>query len=274
MTRTAREVPTAGVPASRGKRPGQVPAVARALDILELVLEASGPLTAADVAARLGLPRTTVHELLTTLVTRSYLTVVEDGQRRFDLGPALLRLGYGYQSHLDLGHEGHLAARQVAAGCDETVHVATLVGREVLYVAKVDSTRGVRTVSAIGRRLPAHLTAVGKMLLANRTDEEIDLLFPLGTVLPAMTDRSITDPAQLRRVLHEVRAKGLAHVDREADPEVGCVAAPVRNHTGTVVAAMSISVPVSRRTPDLEQQWEQQVHEGAMELSRRLGYSG
>lgn len=274
MTRSTRQRPLNDAAAGQVKRPGHVPAVARACDILELVLDAHGPVTATDVAGELGLPRTTVHELLTTLVARSYLTVVDGAQRRFDLGPALLRLGYGYQSRIDLGHEGHEAARRVAEQCQETVHVATLDGVNVLYVAKIDSTRGVRTVSAVGRRLPAHLTAVGKMLLASCTDEKLDALFPLGTPLPARTENSITDPAHLRRVLREVRAEGLAHVDREVDPEVGCVAAPVRDHTGAVVAAMSISVPVSRRTAELEKQWEQQVRAGAQDLSHRLGFAG
>lgn len=244
----------------------------RAADILELFLEHEGPLSAPEIARRVGLPRTTVHELIHTLVDRSLLAVASDGDRQFTLGPTVLSLGYRYQMGLDVAREGQLVAQRIAAQCGETVHVATLAWDEVLYVAKVDTSKTVRMVSTVGGRLPAHVTAVGKVLLAFLSAEELDARLPLDQPLRALTSNSITDGDQLRKVLDEVRATGIAREIRESNQDVGCVAAPVRDHTGTVKAAMSISAPMERHTPGLLREWEATVSQGASELSERLGW--
>lgn len=144
-----------------------VPAVTRALDILELFLDGDGTLSAPDIVRKLQLPRTTVHELVTTLAARSYIVQVPGQPGRYRLGVRPYQLGSRYAEQLDLAAEGQQVARSVAETCDETVHVAILEGTDVIYIAKVDSTHAVRMVSAAGRRLPAHCTSVGKMLLAS-----------------------------------------------------------------------------------------------------------
>src|SRR3954454_7175117 len=145
-----------------------VPAVTRTLDILELFLDRPS-LSAPEITERLGLPRTTVHELLSTLTDRAYLIAMPGQPTRYRLGMRLFQLGSVFADQLDLSQEALQVAREVAAACDETVHVAVLDGTEVVYVAKVDSTHPVRMVSAVGRRLPAHCTGVGKMLLTGLT---------------------------------------------------------------------------------------------------------
>jgi IclR family transcriptional regulator, KDG regulon repressor len=127
-------------------------------------------------------------------------------------------------------------------------------------------------VSAVGRRLPAHCTAVGKMLLSGLTGAELDARYPLERPLPAMTPNSITTPAGLRHVLAEVRARGLATDYCESNPDVACVAAPVHDHTGTMVAAISISVPTVRWSHQREQELAALATEGAGKLSTQLGH--
>ena len=151
-----------------------VPAVTRALDVLELFLDSDGTLSAPEVTRRLELPRTTVHELLTTLAARSYLVQLPDQPGRYRLGVRTYQLGSRYAEQLDLAAEGQQVARGVAETCDETVHVAVLEDADVIYIAKVDSTHAVRMVSAAGRRLPAHCTSVGKMLLASLPPTELE----------------------------------------------------------------------------------------------------
>lgn len=247
-----------------------VPALARGLDILELLLDGRA-LPATEIAAALGLPRTTVHELLQTLVARHYLEAVDGAPRRYRLGVRLFELGNVYAAGLDLARAGQPIAAEVAAACQETVHVAVLDGRDVVYVAKVDSTHPVRMVSAVGRRLPAHLTAVGKMLLSALPEPELDARYPRTGRLEGLTPASITSPAELRRALATIRAEGLAWDHCESNPAVNCVAAPVRDHTGAVVAAMSISVPTVRWSKASARQWAELVADGAARLSRRLG---
>jgi DNA-binding IclR family transcriptional regulator len=249
-----------------------VPAVARAFDILELFLDGQDTLSAPEIGHRLGLPRTTVHELVATLVARRYLAPAAGGGTRYRLGIRAFQLGSRYTGHLDLMTEGQVAARQVAAVCDETVHVAILEGTEVTYVAKVDSTHAVRMVSGVGRRLPAHCTAVGKMLLSALPDSALEARYPADRQLPAMTPNSIVSLSQLKRQLAEVRDRGLASEHCESNLDVACVAAPVFDHRGETVAAMSISVPISRWDAGKQEEYGRLVADGARRLSDQLGY--
>ncbi|MEV8015975.1 IclR family transcriptional regulator [Streptomyces sp. NPDC086554] len=250
-----------------------VPAVTRALDILELFLEGDGTLSAPEVTRRLQLPRTTVHELLTTLAARSYLVQIPDQTGRYRLGVRAYQLGSRYAEQLDLAAEGQQVAREVAETCDETVHVAVLEDTDVIYIAKVDSTHAVRMVSAAGRKLPAHCTSVGKMLLASLPPAELEARVA-GRELTAMTPNSITEPRALLAALAEIRERGIAAEHRESNPDVSCVAAPVRDSAGRVVAALSISVPMIRWSEDRERELAGLAAKGADDLSVRLGHRG
>lgn len=248
-----------------------VPAVSRALDILELFLDRPS-LTASDITRRLGLPRTTVHELLGTLSDRSYLVPVPGQPTRYVLGLRVFQLGSIFADRLDLAHEARQEAERVGARCDETVQVAILDGTDVVYIAKVDSSHPVRLVSAVGRRLPAHCTGLGKVLLSGLTPEALDARYPRDRELPSMTPNSITSPARLRDHLTEVRRRGIAEDHCESNEVVHCVAAPVHDHTGAMVAAMSVSVPTLRWNDDRRRELGDLVREGAAALSRRLGH--
>lgn len=249
-----------------------VPAVTRALDILELFLDGDGTLSAPEITRRLDLPRTTVHELVTTLAARNYLVPLPDQPGRYRLGVRPYQLGSRYAEQLDLAAEGQQVARSVAETCDETVHVAILEGVDVIYIAKVDSTHAVRMVSAAGRRLPAHCTSVGKMLLASLPEGELEARLPAAEPLAAMTPNSLTEPAALREALADIRERGTAVEERESNPDVNCVAAPVRNSSGQTVAALSISVPTIRWSEERRGELEELAVKGAGELSARLGH--
>ncbi|MFI8521683.1 IclR family transcriptional regulator [Streptomyces sp. NPDC085481] len=254
-----------------------VPAVARAFDILELFLQGEETFSAPEITRRLQLPRTTTHELLSTLTARCYLAPVPEQPGRYRLGVRTYQLGSRYAEQLDLAAEGQAVAREVAETCGETVHVAVLEDTDVIYIAKVDSTHAVRMVSAAGRRLPAHCTAVGKMLLAALPEAELDARLaghPEGRPLAALTPDSITEPDALRAALAETRTRGTAVEHRESNPDVSCVAAPVRDRAGRVVAALSISVPVIRWTEERETELAALAAKGADDLSVRLGHRG
>ncbi len=250
-----------------------VPALSRALDILELFFERE-TLSAADITDRLAIPRTTVHELVSTLVGRSYLVPMATQPTRYRLGVRLFQLGGQFAENVDLVREGQLVAEQVAEQCDETVHIAVLEGPDVCYLAKVDSTHPVRMVSAVGRRLPAHCTAVGKVLLAALPQDALAAALSAlpGDELSGMTARSITSVALLHDCLVDVGAAGMAYDDCESNEAVRCVAAPVRDHTGAVVAAISISVPTVRWNRTRKREWSDLVRRGADTLSERLGH--
>ncbi len=221
--------------------------------------------------ARLGLPRSSAHELVQTLAARGYLAPLAQQPNRYALGVRVFELGNTYAAELDLAHEGHEVARSVAAACDETVHLAVLEGTQVVYIVKVDSTYAVRMVSAVGRRLPAHCTGVGKMLLSGLSDAELAGRWDGVESLPAMTSNSITSLERLRQELADIRARGLAFDDCESNVAVRCVAAPVFDHRGEMVAALSISVPTIRMDDVRRVELAALVQNGATDLSRRLG---
>jgi DNA-binding IclR family transcriptional regulator len=250
-----------------------VPALARGLDVLEHVRSAAEPPSAADISRALDLPRTTVHELLRTLIARRYLDEAPGAPKRYRLGVRLFELGNVYAGRLELATEGRQTAERVAAECQETVHVAVRDGTDVIYIAKVDSTHPVRMVSATGGRLPAHLTAVGKMLLSAVPDGELDELYP-ERELPGMTPQSIRSLEALRATLADVRRDDLAWDECESNDAVNCVAAPVRDHAGAMVAAISISVPTIRWSTKEASRYADLVRRGAAELSGRMGYPG
>lgn len=248
-----------------------VPALQRAFDILELFLD-EAELSAPEITTKLELPRTTVHELLGTLVERGYLTHAGSSTSRYRLGVRSFQLGSAYADRLDLAREGQLAAEETSRECNETVHIGIREGTEVLYVAKVDSGHPVRMVSAVGRRLPAHCTAVGKALLAPLSTEKLDELYGASTLSP-MTANSITDYRSLLSELAEVRARsGQAREHCESNDSVACVAAPVYDHSSEVVAAMSIAVPILRWDERVERELTGTVVRGAANLSERLGH--
>jgi DNA-binding IclR family transcriptional regulator len=127
-------------------------------------------------------------------------------------------------------------------------------------------------VSALGKRLPAHCTGVGKMLLSDLGPEALDALFPRQVPLTTMTPNSISSHARLRTELAVIRDKGLSFDDAESNEDVHCVAAGVRDQTGVMVAAMSISGPTLRWDEPSRDRWSVLVREGADRLSESLGY--
>lgn len=246
------------------------PALVRGLDILELFLDRDAGLSAPEITALTGLPRATVHELLSTLVARSYLRR-DESTRLFHLGLRVFQLGNAYGERLDLVTTGRLVAREIAAVCAETVNVGILDGPNVVYMVKVESSQAVRMVSAIGRQMPANCTALGKALLAYLPRGVVEGLYPGGPGLPGMTPQSITGMDDLLGQLEEIRRTGLAFEAGESTPGVSCVAAPVRDHLGTVVASLSVSVPDMRWEQRPAGEWAKIAAEGARRLSELLG---
>jgi len=245
-----------------------VGAVDRACGILDLVARATEPPRISAIALRLGIPRNTTYELINTLCRQSFLEVGVDGRVR--LGFRVFELGGAYAQSLDLIREARLVAHEVAMSCNETCHVARLEGREVVYLVKEEGNQLVRMASAVGRRLPAHGTGVGKMLLAHLRRTEL-LRRLSGVQLERMTPNTIARSNELIAELDLIAARGYATDKEESTPGVRCVAAPVRNDRGEVVAAMSISVPAARMGSRRQGELAAVVMDAAAQLSRRLG---
>lgn len=247
------------------------PAVRRAIAALNALARASDGMTLSELAWILREPKSTLHAVLLTL-TESGLTTRDEVTKRYQLGPQVLVFAGAYTRQSDLLRAFSEIARPLSRELGETIQLATLQGRDVLYIGKQEGTQWVRLASEVGTRLPAHATSLGKCLLAFLPSEELDRILAQGPLV-ALTPNTITDPELLREELAQVRRQGYA-VDRgETLLDVWCFGAPVRDSNGEVIAALSISVPVTRITPERAEELVQAAQRAAGELSHRLGYS-
>lgn len=246
-----------------------VPALDRGLGILNYLAESTGPVKASELTAQMGIPRTAIYELLNTLRERNYVNQHADGT--LTLGTQLFYLGSKYAEELDSIQIAQQVATQLVLECEETVQVGVLRGRNVLYIARADPNRMVRLVSAVGRLIPAHATAIGKVLLSQLQDDDLNARLS-GVELEALTSNSITDRDALERDLASIRSTGIGYDNGESNLEVNCVAAPVKNIQGTCVAAISISVPVARMSSEHLTFLTGLVQKGADQISARIGY--
>ena len=214
----------------------------RALDVLEALAAAPARLSLGDLSRLLGIPKSSLSGILRTLARRGWVAADETGTR-FGLGLRALQVGASYVDGDDAVARLAGVLDALAAEFGETVHLGRLAGTAVTYLAKRESTHPLRLYSAIGRRLPAHATALGKALLARRADVVARLSFPL----PALTPHTITAPDALHRELAAIRARGWAADRAENSIGIACFAVALN---GT--DAISVSVPTARLDPDVE----------------------
>jgi IclR family transcriptional regulator, KDG regulon repressor len=245
----------------------------RVLDLLEFFARTPDGMSLAEVCSELGWPKSSTLNLLRTMCARGYVVAANGpaSNHHYQLGPKVATLGQAYLDRADLGREGQEVVRAVSRAMDETVHLAVLRGANVLYIAKEEGGGQMRMVSAVGRMIPAHGTGVGKMLLASLSPDELDRLFPPGEPLPRLTATTITDRDAFFCLLDRIREQDFATDDGESTVGLRCIAAPVRDASGKVVAAMSVSVPLPRFTPDRVPMLHRTLLEGAQALSTRLG---
>ncbi|MFF7729438.1 IclR family transcriptional regulator [Streptomyces sp. NPDC008001] len=220
---------------------GGVQSLERAFDLLERMADAGGEVGLSELATSSGLPLPTIHRLMRTLVACGY--VRQQPNRRYALGPRLIRLGESASRLLGTWARPHLARLVEETG--ETANMALLDGDEVVYVAQVPSRHSVRMFTEVGRRVLPHTTGVGKALLAQSPDDEVRSILA-RTGMPAATEKTITTPEGFLEALGRVREHGYAVDDNEQEIGVRCLAVPVPD--SPTAAAISISGPAGRVT--------------------------
>jgi IclR family pca regulon transcriptional regulator len=223
-----------------------VQSLERGLSVITAFGADSTRLTLSDVARATGLSRAAARRFLLTLVDLGHVSF--DG-KHFELTPRVLTLGYAYLSGLSLPAvvEPHLEKLSQRTG--ESASLAVLDGHDIVYVARVPTSR-IMTVSInVGTRFPAYATSMGRVLLAGLADE--DLQTYVRTVeLERLTSRTVRTTDALLETLEQVRRRGYALSDQELEDGLRSIAVPVRNRTGTVVAAVNVSTHASRHSRD------------------------
>ena len=257
-------------PAARGVSPRyRIQAIERAVSILNAFSPEDPELGVTELAERLGLHKSTVHRFMVNLDAAG---LVERNPRtgRYRLGLRIFELGGLVMQQMNLWDEALPFLEGLVHDTGETGHLAVLDGGEAIYIERVEARRALRVPSAIGRGYPAHATNLGKVLLADLPRERVEeIVAERG--LAAYTPNTITDLDQLEGELDRIRALGYAVDNEEYDEGLRCIGAPVRDHSGHVVAALGIGGPVTRITPDRVNELAELVMTAARGLSRRLG---
>ena len=247
-----------------------IAALDRALDVLEALADAAGPVGVTELARRIGATKSAAYRILANLERRGYVGK-DAATARYSLGTRLAYLGQRSLGAFDLRQVARPVLDELYRGFHETVNLGVLEGDEVVYIDMIESHHGLRMAARVGARDTVHSTALGKAMLAFLPSEAIDRR--LQRPLPRRTAHTITDPALLRAELDRVRTRGVAEDHAENELGARCVAAPIFDHGGSVIAASSVSSPASRLDDARAAEVATAVQAAAQEITRRVGGS-
>jgi DNA-binding IclR family transcriptional regulator len=226
-----------------------------------------------EMVSALGFHKSSVQRIVATLEGHGFLSKVEPRKSIYRLGPEVIFLGNLAEMNLDLRSIARPVMVELVERVQETCYLCVADRHQCLYVEKVECSHPVRIINAVGQRNPMHCTGVGKALLSGMSSDEIDQVIA-ARGLKAYTPNSITRTRRLMQEIEAVRRTGVAFDNEELDLGIKCVAAPIKNTSGRVVASLSLSGPAQRFTPDAVQRLAEEVRVSAGEISRTLGFAG
>jgi DNA-binding IclR family transcriptional regulator len=245
-----------------------VQSVDRALTVLE-ILAAHGEAGVTEVAAELGVHKSTAFRLVAVLESRGFVEQLAD-RGKYRLGFGVVRLAGAAAAQLDIAQEGRRICEELAADLEETVNIAILDSDRAVNVSQVRGPAALSTHNWVGQGTPLHATSSGKVLLAHAPDAVRKAA--LSRDLQRFTPATITDPEELRQHLDRIVEQGWGSTVEEYEVGLSAVAAPVRGADGDVIAALSVSGPSFRMDAEDFPRLALRVKAGADELSRRLGF--
>lgn len=250
--------------------------VERVAAILDALAHGGHGVSLGTLSARVGLSKGTTHRILSSLVYFDYVRQ-DPATREYSLGFKLVELGISLLEQIDLRKEAQPFLQDLSRRTNETTYLVILHRTEVVYLDKIESedpSLVLRATAKVGQRNAANSCAVGKVLLAHLPESEQDALLR-DMPLVRKTENTLTDPFQLKEHLKTVLARGYAVDDEESERGIRCVAAPIRDQRGRVVAAISVSGPairISRRR--IQDSLNAEVMKTALVISRKIGFRG
>ncbi len=237
----------------------------RGLDLLEAV--AAGTLELGDLSATLGLSRSTTHRLASTLVDRRYLKFVP--KEGYSLGPKLLDLGFRAQKALPIPRIARPFLERLSEACEDTIHLGVLDGGWALYLDKIPGKRRIEISSRVGERHPICSTGLGKALILGMDEASWRTYYDAAPNRPAHRE----NPTQWLTEMQAYAQKGVAYDLEENEPQIRCVAAPIRNAAGEIVAAFSVSSMVRFMDEKRMEALADDVRRVAAMISQELGWA-
>jgi IclR family acetate operon transcriptional repressor len=261
---------TSGTPANmREARSDTVQSLIRALGLMNILARHDKGTGLSDLAKQSGLAVSTVHRLLSTLQRENFVRF-EEARGVWTVGVQAFIVGSAFLRARELTGIAHPLMRQLMERAGETVNLAVEEDGEAIYLAQIECSKTMRAIARPGGRAAMHCSGVGKALLAFMSEEEVDRVIARHG-LPAATARTITSPAKLKSGLKAIRARGYAVDNEENAVGLRCVAAPVFDETGGVLAALSLSGPTARIGDDLLPAFGNAVREAAAAITAGLG---
>ena len=256
-------------PAEKSVPSGRLSSVTSALLVLKVFSEDEAEIGISSLAKRLGLAKSTVHRLAVTLAAEGFLEQNPDNGR-YRLGLSLFSLGALVRRRMNVSNEARPLLGLLRDKTQEAVHLAILAQTSIIYLYNLESSQAIGIRSYIGARKPAFCTAEGRVLLAYGPPEAITSLLKEGLV--ERTPKTSTDPAALKRALEDVRQNGYAVDDEESEVGMRGLAAPIRDISGKVIAAVGLAGPIQRLTKKDLRSLAPDVIGTADAVSVQLGY--
>ncbi|NJC73085.1 helix-turn-helix domain-containing protein [Planosporangium thailandense] len=251
--------------------PDVIDSVEKAFRLLQAFSAEHPTVTVSEAAQLTGLTRATARRILLTFTRLGF---AESTGREFRLTPHVLRLGYGYLNSQPVAERAQPHMRALADKLLESCSMATLDASEIVYLARVPAARSMSITLSVGSRLPAYPTSMGRVLLAALPPERLQAYLD-GVELRKLTPRTIDDAEALRAELERVRQQGYAVVDGEREEGVRSAAAPVRDASGAVIAAINVSANAARVSLEsLREEFVPHLVATADAVSRDIGFDG
>lgn len=248
-----------------------VQSIERAFVILEALSETPEGMQITRLSEKVGLTKSTVHRLLTTLLNMNYVQKDIDSDR-YKLGYRLIYLSRNIINNIDIISIAKPHLEELARDVNETIHLCIEDKGEVLYVDKIESRQTIRMISKVGNRAPMYCTGVGKMLLSGMDKEQFERVCSKTNFI-VHTPNTIADKNMLYQEIEKIRQQGYALDNIEHEDGIRCIAAPIFDSEGKVVASFSISGPSNRITMQLiEEQLIEKTRTASINISRLLGY--
>ena len=247
-----------------------VQSVDRALTVLEIVGKL-GTAGVTEIAAELGVHKSTVSRLIAVLESRGFVEQLSD-RGKYRLGFAIVRLAGSTSAQMDLAKESQAICDRLSQQSGETTNVAILEENRIINIVEAHGPAEITLRSWVGQNCPAHATSSGKALLADLPPDAV--VKRMGDPLPTFTENTVASASQLAAELARVRENGWASVSEELEVGLNAVAAPVRDSTGKAIAALSVSGPTYRLQPARYEVVAEMTIAAAAAISRRLGHTG
>lgn len=246
---------------------------ARTVDLLSLLAKAEGPLSIAEISREMSIPKSSMFELVYTLVDKGFLEIADSNLNTFKLGLKIFEVGISFVNKINLHREARPQMEYLMAQTGRTVFLAIEDQGQVVYIDKLEPISAVFTGALLGSRNPMYCTGLGKAMLAAYSEDKVRSITGGGEFEPK-TKYSITNYNDLLEELAAIRARGYSIDNRENEEHIFCIAVPIYDRSGNAIAAISVANPAAAIDGVQIERTGALAQAAALKISKKLGFLG